>query len=181
MKKIILGTFSSRPGAETLIHHLRSSLNVPQDDISCIYRNAEGQVYEFVPEDETDVPELAPEVKMGSLVGGTIGAVIGAVLLIGAVPVLGSIFAANTIVMIVGMSVSAFGMMAVGGLIGSVIGGVIASLIERVLTSDEEESSTAAQKNDVLVVAHARDERQVGRAFTFYGANGVEVYTPTLS
>lgn len=180
MKKIILGTFDSRPGAETLIHHLRRNLNVPQDDISCIYRTADGEVFELDPEDEVEVAELSPMVKTGSLMGGIAGAVVGAALLVGAIPVLGPVFASNTIVMVIGMSVSAFGMMVIGSLIGTVIGGVIASLIERVREEEEEGTDPAARKNDVLVVAHAQDERQIGRAFTFHGAHGVEVYTPTL-
>jgi hypothetical protein len=180
MKKIILGTFNSRPGAETLIHHLREDLNVPPDDISCIYRDENGKVFEVLAEDEEkEEIELAPQVQSGSLAGGTIGALLGIGALVGVVPMLGPVFNGNTLVMVVGMIASAFGMIAVGGLVGAILGGVVASLFE----DDEEEASTEAEarKNDVLVVAHARDEREVGRAFTFYGANGVEVYTPTLS
>ncbi len=181
MKKIILGTFSSRPGAETLIQHLRKDLNVPTDDISYIYRNAEGDVYEINPDEEVEAASLPDEVKTGSLIGGTVGAIVGAILLVGAIPVLGPVFAGNTLVMIVGMAVSSLGMMVVGGLIGSVLGGVVGSFIQRVRTEEDDEVESHARRNDVLVVAHASDERQVGRAFTFYGANGVEVYTPTLS
>ncbi len=185
MKKIILGTFESRPGAQTLIQHLRRDLNLPQDDISCIYRDStSGEVYEVI---DTDIQaggereELTNEMKAGSLIGGSIGVVGGVVMLLGIIPALQPIFDTNALVKVIGLGASVLGSLALGALVGAVLGGIIASLFGGGEDAPEGISSQQSKYPGVLVVAHARDEKQVGRAFTFYGASGVEVYTPTLS
>ncbi len=116
--------------------------------------DATGEVYEFELEEEAVGSELPEEVKVASLVGGTLGALTGATLLVGAIPVLGPVFAANTMVMIVGMSVSAFGIMIVGGLIGSILGGVAASFIQ-MIREEEEAPESHIRKNNMHVAAHA--------------------------
>lgn len=186
MKKIILGTFESRPGAQTLIQHLRQDLNLPQDDISCIYRDSSGEVFEVIETDTegNDEEELTDEVKNGTLIGGSIGLVGGVAMLLGIIPALGPIFDTNIVVKMIGLGASAIGSLAVGALIGAIIGGIVASLFSGGEADEEEVEALPSKQNhhpDVLVVAHARDEKQVGRAFTFYGASGVEVYTPTLT
>ncbi len=186
MKKIILGTFESRPGARTLIHHLRKDLNLPEDDISCIYRDSSGEVYEVTDPDTSEEDaeeELTSEVKTGSLIGGSIGVVGGVAMLLGVIPALGPILDTNIFVKVIGLGASAVGSIALGALIGAVIGGITASLFGGSEVEKTNEASYAPRSSypGVLVVAHARDEQQVGRAFTFYGASGVEVYTPTLS
>jgi hypothetical protein len=179
MKKIIVGTFESRPGAETLVHHLRQELHVPQDDISFICRDAHGEVFEVIQGDEEGSEELSYEMKAGSLIGGAGGALAGAVMLFAITPALATIFSMNAVVFGIGMLASAAGTISVGAITGAIIGGVAASFFRQTEVHDEKEAPQ--QRDKVLVVAHARNDKQVGRAFAFHGASGVEIYTPSFS
>lgn len=177
MKKIILGTFKSRPRAEILIQHLQGELNLSKDDISCICRTTDGQVYEIEETLPVEDPSLSREERYGAMLGGFMGSIAGLATLVSIIPAIGPVFARGPIIMAVGIGISALGMVVAGTLSGAVIGGIVGTFFN----STPKGLVRSEDDNGVLVVAHTRDEEEVGRAFTLYGASGVEVYTPTFA
>jgi hypothetical protein len=180
MKKIILGTFGTRGDAETLIKHLYIDLAIPKDDISYVYRNTEGEIFEM-DSDEVAQEPAAKETAMGAMIGGTVGAIAGIATVAGIIPVIGPIFAAGPIIAAFGVGAGAVGLTAAGALTGAIVGGVIAAFMNlSSLRTETDAYDDEVLAGNVLVVTHARNDSEVGQAFKTYGASGVHIYTPSV-
>lgn len=181
MKQLIIGTFASRPDAEDLIDHLHRARGVPQDEISYVYRNIDGEVTEV---DTGEVASKTPKegAKRGAVVGGAAGALAGVATVVGVIPVVGPIFAAGPLIAALGIGAGAVGTTAAAAATGAAAGGVIGALTKYGASAGEAKSyEDRVFSGDVLVAVHADDENgQIAAAFADHGASAVNVYTPQV-
>ncbi len=176
MKSIIVGTFSSRNAAESLIHHLTNESLVTGDDISYLYKNADGKI------EQTDSTgdKAVDGATEGAVLGGSVGAIAGIATVVGLIPVIGPIFAAGPIIAALGIGAAgaAITTTAAGALTGALAGGVIGALVK--LGAPEEEAREYEERlsaGDVLVTAYTENPMEVRKAFDMHGSSSVREYT----
>ncbi len=180
MKKIILGTFPSRANAESLIQHLRRELRVPTDDISYVYRKADGTLME-VESEKIRADSPSREVKLGASIGALFGVVGSGAVILGIVPAIASALILSPFVALFGTGIVTSVSILILGVIGGALLGTIAGtffhfengLLER---ENEERIGTG----DVLVVTHTKNDSDVSHAFASHHALGIYMYTPTM-
>jgi uncharacterized membrane protein len=181
MKKIIVGTFDSAVEAEKLIDHLHRDLGVLEEDISYTYRDQSGDVKE-VSSDEVIQETPAEGAKSGAVIGGTVGALAGIATVAGVIPVIGPIFAAGSLVTMIGLGAGAVGTTAAGALTGALAGGLIGALTK--LGAPETDIKALEQRimaGEILLVVYAQDKiEEIREAFREANASEVYMYTPTL-
>jgi len=174
MEKVILGTFASREDAERLIQSLSVDMAVPQDHVSYIYRNAEGEIEKTV--DDTSVS--LEGTTTGAVVGGTAGAIAGIATIMGVLPVIGPIFAAGPIITALGIGAGAVGTTAAGALTGAMAGGIIGALVDLGVTETEATVyQDRIREGDVLVVVRSEADEAIHRAFSSHNASTISVHT----
>ncbi|HWH07433.1 MAG TPA: hypothetical protein VNU47_02845 [Candidatus Paceibacterota bacterium] len=154
MKHMTIGVFSDRSNAEAAINRVHNELNVPNDDISYVYRNSEGDVTEVDAKDiTTDTP--AEGAGKGAMVGGAIGAIAGLATVAGVIPVIGPLFAAGPLAAALGLT-GAIGTTAAGAATGAAAGGVIGALSN--MGVGQEKAQHYADRvgaGDILVAVHS--------------------------
>lgn len=174
MKHMTIGIFSDRGNAEAAINRLHNELNIPNDDISYIYRNLDGDVMEVdANEISTDTP--AEGAKKGAVIGGTIGALAGIATVMGVIPVIGPLFAAGPLAAALGLT-GAVGTTAAGAATGAAAGGIIGALAN--LGIGQEKAQHYADRvgaGDILVAAHT--EADARTIMSECGAVETDLYT----
>lgn len=174
MKYMTIGIFSDRSNAEAAINRLHNELKIPNDDISYIYRNLEGDVMEVdANEISTDTP--AEGAKKGAVIGGTIGALAGIATVVGVIPVIGPLFAAGPLAAALGLT-GAVGTTAAGAATGAAAGGMIGALANLGIGQEKAQHySDRVGAGDILVAVHTEaDARQI---MTESGAVETDLYT----
>lgn len=156
-----IGVFTDRSNAEAAINRLHNELQIPNDDISYIYRNTDGEVQEVdAAHISTDTP--AEGAGKGAMIGGSIGALAGIATVAGVIPVIGPLFAAGPLAAALGLT-GALGTTAAGAATGAAAGGIIGALAN--LGVGEEKAQRYADRvgaGDILVAAHTdKDARTV--------------------
>ena len=177
MKHMTIGLFSDRSNAEAAINRLHNELKVPNDDISYIYRNTEGDVMEVDAKSiATDTP--AEGAGKGAMVGGAIGALAGIATVAGVIPVIGPLFAAGPLAAALGLT-GAVGTTAAGAATGAAAGGIIGALANLGIgTEKAQHYADRVGEGDILVAAHTEhDARQV---LIDCGAVDTDVYSLTV-
>jgi len=179
MKNIIVGTFSSRAAAEVLIEHLKNESLASSDDISYLYKNAEGKIEETDSTGEKAVEGAAD----GAVVGGSVGAIAGIATVVGLIPVIGPIFVAGPIIAALGLGAAgaALTTTAAGALTGALAGGVIGALVKLGAPEDEaREYEERLSAGDVLVTVHTENPIEVRKSFDTLGASSVRQYSAPM-
>lgn len=180
MKKMTLGVFNARDGAEHAINTLRHDLKIAADDISYIYRNPRGEVHK-VAEEVVQHRSPVEGAVTGSLFGSSFGAVAGAATVVGAIPVIEPLFAAGPLVSVLGLGTGIFGTVIVATTTGLIAGALLGALVNLLASgpiSKEYESRLIA--GDVLVAVNTERSRAVESVFSKSGAAAVESYSPSM-
>ncbi|MES3031287.1 MAG: hypothetical protein V4697_02635 [Patescibacteria group bacterium] len=179
MKKTITGIFESRDSAEKAINQLHSGLGIPNEDISFVYRNTEGNVKEVHARNiSSDTP--GEGAAKGATVGGALGALAGIATVVGIIPLLGPIFVAGPIIAALGLT-GALGTTAAGALTGVAAGGLIGALANLgVGKENAQRYEDYVRAGDVLVVVYAPEVIDVSKVLSEHGAIEVNVYTPAI-
>lgn len=174
MKKVIMGTFSSHSNAEALLKQIREQNSISADNISYIYRNADGEIARS--DDTISVP--LEGASTGAVVGGTAGALAGIATVMGIIPVIGPIFAAGPIITALGIGAGAVATAAAGALTGAVAGTIIGFLVGiGVPETDAQAYEKRVSEGDVLVIVHSDNEAEVLTAFKAHDASTISVHT----
>ena len=179
MKHFTIGIFANREDAEKAINTIHNTCNVPNDDISYVYRNTEGEVKEVSAEHiATDTP--AEGAGKGATTGAALGALAGIAAVVGIIPVVGPLFAGGALAAALGLT-GAVGTAAAGAVTGAVAGGLIGALSH--MGVGEERAQRYADRvnaGDVLVAVHAEESEAVRQVFTECGAIETENYGLTV-
>jgi uncharacterized membrane protein len=174
MKQLTVGVFASRSNAEEAINRIHNELHVPNDDISFVYRNTDGEVKE-VNADDVSTDTTAEGAGKGAAIGATIGVIAGLATVAGIIPVFGPLFAAGPLAAALGLT-GAVGTAAAGAATGAAAGGIIGALTH--LGVGEEHAQHYAdlvQAGDILVTVYAEESAQ--SIFIDCGALEAEAYT----
>lgn len=171
MKQMIVGLFNTRVDAEEAINRLHNELEIPNEEISYMYRNTQGEMK------ETD----AAEVSSGTpLEGATTGAAVGGAIA-GVIPIIGPIIAAGPLVAALGLGAGAVGTAAAGAVTGAAAGGLIGVLTNwGVGESKAHEYEDNVQVGKVLVAVHAENADDVVDVFSACDASDVNVFAPVV-
>ncbi len=175
MKQITIGIFASRADAEKALNHVHNELNIPDEDLSFIYRNTEGEVKEV---DSMDVTTSTPAegAVTGASIGGALGALAGIAAVAGVFPVLGPLFVAGPLATALGLT-GAVGATAAGALTGAAAGGVLGALASMGVGKEQaQEYVDRVQAGNILVAANAPKDVDVVSVFKNCGAIETEIY-----
>ncbi len=180
MKELVIGAFSAREDAEKAINRLHREAMIGDDEISYIYRSANGRVQEV---DTSRVSSSRPAegATRGAITGGALGGVAGLAVAAGMLPVLGPIVAAGPLVSALGLGAGALGTGAAGAVTGAAAGGLIGALTSWGM--DEETAQRyedRVQAGEILVSAHTEDSDSASQIMEECGATYVESVTPAL-
>ncbi|MDQ2933158.1 MAG: hypothetical protein M3Q80_02140 [bacterium] len=179
MKHLTTAIFVSRDAAEKAINIIHNKLAVPNEDISFIYRNTEGEVREV---DASKISTSTPVegAKSGAAVGGTIGAVAGLAAVAGLIPVIGPIFAAGALTTALGLT-GAIGTTAAGAITGAVAGGLVGALVNLGVGKEHAKRyEDLVMAGDVLVSVYSPEGSGVSELLHESGAIEVNTYTPIV-
>ncbi|MGE5541133.1 MAG: DUF3341 domain-containing protein [Bacillota bacterium] len=175
MKKFTIGVFESRDVAEKAINRVHNELSIPNDDISYIYRNAEGDVQE-VDAGKVSTNTPAEGAGKGAVVGGAVGALAGIAAVAGVIPVVGPLFAAGPLAAALGLT-GAIGTTAAGALTGAAAGGLIGALGNMGVGEEHAQRyADLVHAGDILVAVYAPEETDVATLFRDAGAMETESY-----
>ena len=142
----IIGVFSLHTNAEHAINELRA-FGVPEDDISYVYANKEGEVIDGQHGDEAG--EGAAE---GATTGAVVGAIAGLAVANGILPGLGSLFVAGPLAAALGLTGVAATTVA-GAVTGAAAGGLIGALVGLGVSEDDAEMYEGiVRRGDILVI-----------------------------
>ncbi len=157
MKQFTVALFADRSAAEEAINRIHNELNIPNEDISYIYKNKSGEVKEVDASDvSTDTP--AEGASKGAMIGGTIGALAGLATVAGIIPVIGPLFAAGPLAAALGLT-GALGTTAAGAVTGAAAGGILGALTHLgVGTEKAQHYSDRVEAGDILVSAYAEED-----------------------
>lgn len=187
MKKLITATFVSPTDAETAITRLQEELHISSDDISYVYRNDDGELEEIATPTEADEVEegsanehVKEGAEEGALVGGSLGALAGIATFLGAIPVIGPVFAAGPIVVALGLGTGVIGTTAAGALTGAAAGGLVGALTNWGVSKDKvSKFEEDVNMGNVLLMVHSEDEMAVKDLLDDAGAMEVDSFTST--
>lgn len=180
MKKMTLGVFRARAGAEHAINTLHYDLKIAADDISYLYRNAKGEMRGQA----VDVIQHKSPVDgavTGGLFGATLGAVGGAATVVGILPAIEPLFAAGPLLDVLGLGTGLFGTVVTATTTGLLAGSLLGALVNLIASgpiSKEYEKQLIA--GDVLVAVRAEEDSAVESVFSECGATKVESYSSTI-
>ncbi len=182
MKKLITATFVSPSDAESAITRLQEELKISSDDISYVYRNDDGELEEIATaneaDDDKDTSEPMKEgAEEGALVGGSLGALAGIATFLGAIPVIGPVFAAGPIVVALGLGTGVIGTTAAGALTGAAAGGLVGALTNWGVSKDKvSKLEEDVNMGNVLLLVHSSDESAVRDLLDDAGAMEIDVF-----
>jgi uncharacterized membrane protein len=173
MKQLTIGIFADRHAAEEAINRLHNELHIPNEEISYIYKNTEGDVKEVdASHVSTDTP--VEGAGKGAVIGGVLGAIAGIVGIAAAFPVVGPLVAGGAIASALGLT-GAVGTAAAGAVVGAATGGLVGALTH--LGVGEEHAQhyqDLVMAGDVLVSIHS--DKDASSVFKDSGAIETQVY-----
>jgi uncharacterized membrane protein len=177
MKQLTIGVFANRRTAEDAINRAHNELSIPNDDISYVYRNTEGEVKEIDSEHiSTDTPEEGA--GKGAVIGGVIGAIAGIVGIAGALPIVGPLVAGGAIATALGLT-GAVGAGVAGAAVGAAAGGFIGALVNLGVGKEHAQHyEDRVMAGDILVVTN--DEKSAQAVFEEAGALEADTYAITV-
>jgi hypothetical protein len=177
MKQLAVGVFENRANAEDAINRLHTELNVPTDDISYIYRGADGDVREVDASAVTDdaaAHSVGAGAGKGAVIGGALGALAGIATLAGVIPVIGPLFAAGPIAIALGFT-GAAATTAAGAATGAIAGGLIGALANLGISNEKAQHyADRVAAGDILVAAYTQAD--VRDLLSSAGAVETELY-----
>jgi hypothetical protein len=177
MKQLAIGVFEDRAQAEDAISRLHADMNVPTDDISYIYRNADGDVHEVdaaAVTDDAGAHAVGSGLGRGAVIGGTIGALAGLAAVAGVIPVIGPLLAAGPIAAALGFTGAAATTVA-SAATGAIAGGLVGALVKLGVNKDQAEHYAGRiADGDILVAAYAEEDPRP--IFSAAGALETELY-----
>lgn len=162
-----IGVFATHDQAEKAISELKD-FGVPEDDLSYLYLNKEGDV-----KDGNQGDKVGSGVAKGASTGAVIGGIAGLIIANGVLPGLGSLIVAGPLATALGVA----GASAVAGAAtGAVAGGLIGALTH--MGIDKEDVSMYedhVRRGDILVVSRGTPE-STEAIFVNCGAVAVKHY-----
>ncbi|MBP7741176.1 MAG: hypothetical protein KA104_00600 [Candidatus Pacebacteria bacterium] len=177
MKKFTVGLFAERSAAEETINRLHNELDIPNEDISYIYRNSQGDIKE-VDADDVSTDTAVEGAGKGAMIGGTIGAIAGLATVAGIIPVIGPLFAAGPLAAALGLT-GAIGTTAAGAATGAAAGGIIGALTHLGVGEEKAQHyNDRVQAGDILVTAYS--EEDATEIFRSCGAIETDVYVASV-
>lgn len=176
MKKHTIGIFAAREDAEKAINYIHNELDVPNEEISYVYKNTQGQV------EEVDADEVSSDTAMegagkGASAGAVLGAIAGVAVAAGIAPVIGPLLVAGPLLTALGIT-GAVGSAAAGAVSGAAVGGLIGALMN--LGVGEEKAKKYQDQvaaGNILVAVHTDEDKDVESALLENNATDVETYT----
>ncbi len=175
-----LGVFNARDGAENAIDALHRNLKIEVGDVSYLYRNADGKVYE-VRADEVHRNTAVERAMIGTLMGALFGAVAGIATVVGVIPVFGPIFAAGPLLNMFGLGAGPFGTTVVAVATGTIVGSFLGAIANVVAYEPKiKEQQDKAIAGGVLVAVYAQEHHAVEAVLAQFGATTVESYSPSV-
>jgi uncharacterized membrane protein len=177
MKQITVGVFADRPTAEEAINRAHKELHIPDDEISYVYKNLQGEIKEVDSDDvTTDTPKEGA--GKGAMIGGVLGAIAGIVGIAGALPIVGPLVAGGAIASALGLT-GAVGATAAGAVVGAATGGIIGALVNLGVGKEHAQHyEDRVKEGDVLVITHSDENAQA--LFMEVGALEAESYAVTV-
>ncbi len=173
MKQLTVGVFANRSNAEEAINRVHKELNVPNDDISYVYRNTDGEVKE-VDADHVTTDTTAEGAGKGAAIGATVGVIAGLATVAGVIPVFGPLFAAGPLAVALGLT-GTLGTAAAGAATGAAAGGIIGALTHLGVGNEHAQHyADLVQAGDIIVTAYAEESAQ--SIFMDSGALEAEAY-----
>ena len=169
METTTIGVFPNRAKAEQAIEGLRD-IGISDGDISCIYRDPEGDIKDAQTSEKVGEGALA-----GAGTGAAIGAIAGLVVATGILPGLGTLFVAGPLASALGLGGAAATTVA-GAATGIAAGGLIGALTS--LGVDKEDASlyeSFVQSGDVVVITKST-EPKASEVLSDSGATEVREY-----
>lgn len=127
MKKVIFALFTDIEVADKAINHLHNELDIPNDEISYVYKDKDGDKVSGEADDVTS-STAGEGAASGATTGGVIGAAIGLIGVAGLLGPLGPIVVAGPLATFLGIT-GATGAVVGTGVTGAAIGGLVGALI----------------------------------------------------
>lgn len=176
MKKHTIGVFAAREDAEKAINYIHNEFNVPNEEISYVYKNTAGQIA------EVDADEVSSDTPMegagkGASAGAVLGAIAGVAVAAGVAPVIGPLLVAGPLLTALGVT-GVVGSAAAGAVSGAAVGGLIGALMN--LGVGEEKAQKYQDQvaaGNILVAVHTETENDIESVFIQNNATDVETYT----
>jgi uncharacterized membrane protein len=173
MKQLTIGVFADRKAAEEAINRAHKELNIPDDEISYVYKNTQGDVKE-VDADAVTTDTPGEGAGKGAIIGGVVGAIAGIIGVAGAFPIVGPLVAGGAIATALGLT-GAVGTAAAGAVVGAAAGGIVGALVNLGVGKEHAQHyEDRVMAGDVLVVTHSEEDART--LFQESGALETEVY-----
>lgn len=172
MKKIIFALFTDIEVADKAINHLHNEVNIPNEEISYVYKDKEG---EKMSGDGDDVSSsgAVEGAATGATTGGIIGATIGLVGVAGLLGPLGPVVVAGPLATFLGITGGA-GAVVGTGVAGAAVGGLVGALINIGVSEPQARNfEERVDAGDVLVSIHTTDEDAVIAILREYNAEEI--------
>jgi uncharacterized membrane protein len=181
MKHLTTGVFESRDAAEKAINHIHNELNIPNEDISFIYRNTKGEVHEV---DSSAISTATPSeaAASGATIGGTLGTLAGLAVVAGLIPVIGPVIVGGSIAAAIGLgTASAVGTTLAGTAVGAAAGSLVGGLAGMgVGTENAQRYADLVMAGDILVAVYSTDPANVVLLLDKMGAIEIDKYAPKV-
>lgn len=179
MKRITVGIFSVREEAEKAINYLHNKHGIPNEDISYIYRNKEGEVRE-VSAHEISSKTASEGAEKGASIGATVGAIAGIIAITGFAPIVGPLFAAGPLAAALGFT-GVVGATAAGAVTGAAAGGLVGALTNVGIGAENSKRyADRVEAGNILVAVYADQSLDLTNSFLEQGATDVNVYGLTV-
>lgn len=179
MKKVIFALFTDVEVADRAINHIHNELHIPNDEISYMYQDQDGE--EVSGEgDEVTYPTTAEGAVSGATTGGIIGTAIGLVGVAGLLGPLGPIVVAGPLATFLGITGGA-GAVVGTGVAGAAIGGLVGALTSMGVSEPQARNfEKRVEAGDVLVSIHSDNADAVTKALHEFNAEEIIVTEANL-
>ena len=174
MKKVIFAVFTDIEVADHAINHMHKELSIPNDDISYVYKDKDGEKVSGEGDDVTS-QGAAGGAASGAATGGIIGAAIGLVGVAGLLGPLGPVVVAGPLATFLGITGGA-GAVVGTGVAGAAVGGLVGALMSMGVSEPQARSfEERVDAGDVLVSINTDDAEEVTNILKEFNAEEVTV------
>lgn len=168
MKTTTIGVFPNKMRAEQAINELKD-VGVPDTDISCVYRDKEGEI-----KDSQTGEKVGGGALKGATTGVVIGTIAGLVVANGILPGIGTLFVAGPLATALGFTGAAATTVA-GAATGAAAGGLLGGLGQ--LGVDKKDArlyEDHVEKGEILVIS--RSKKYIADVFSRNNAMEIREY-----
>ena len=175
MKIHTIGVFIAREDAEKAINYIHNKLSVPNEEISYLYRNSEGEVRE-VEAGKISSKTPGEGAKTGAKAGAALGGIAGLAIAAGTIPVIGPLVAAGPLMAALGIT-GALGTVGAGAIGGAAVGGLVGALANIGIGKEKAKRyEDQVLAGNILVAVHTNEGMDVAQAMMDHNAVEVETF-----